>query len=201
MQASTSVLSSRYKWLGPQNALLTSFPFNAHLILYAFTLEAHHTWCFFALPFMVAWFFRMNGATTAHGGGGHDFDHFAQQYRFWDHSQIWKEFPQPTHAWMNLFHRGVDLTTDCISAYLFHIMMKGTQDAKISEFLTICCAGLETVMMSRFLVINSTAKGLHLETCAIIRELFSATWRIMQQFHVQICARLKDCSWLLEGSP
>lgn len=56
-------------------------------------------------------------------------------------------------------------------------------------------------MMSRFLVINSTAKGLHLETCAIIRELFSATWRIMQQFHVEICASLKDCSWLLEGSP
>jgi hypothetical protein len=23
----------------------------------------------------------------------------------------------------------------------------------------------------------------------------------MQQFHVQICASLKDCSWLLEGSP
>ncbi len=134
MQASTSVLSSRYKWLGPQNALLISFPFNAHLILYAFNLVAHHTWCFFALPFLVTWFCRMNGATTTHGGGGHDFDHFAQQYRFWDHSQIWKEFPQPSHAWMNLFHRGVDLTTDCIYVYLFHIMMKGTQDAKMSIY-------------------------------------------------------------------
>jgi hypothetical protein len=75
----------------------------------------------------------MNGA-TAHGGGGHDFDHLAQQYRFWDHSQIWKELLKPTHALMNLFHRGVDLTTDCIYLYLFHIMMKGTQDAKMSIY-------------------------------------------------------------------